>query len=228
MWLAMTTTLVTVLHRSMAPGNGVVTVIGKNNEKRIDYMVFSKNCNGCKMLEKQKNDINYVSLNIKLEKKCQLNHTSSSGSMESTGTVTMFNRSVEINKLRYIEYVGDGDTSSFKDVKDSNPYQNEISIVKRECIGHVQKRMGMRLRNLVKFKKKEILPGLTRKGIDGKGRLSEKNINILQNYYGMAIRQNTTNLYEMKKAIGATLFHCSDLRRRSSSSVLSTMNTQLV
>ena len=46
-------------------------------------------------------------------------------------------RSVEINKLRYIEYVGDGDTSSCKDVKDSNPYQNEISIVKRECLVHV-------------------------------------------------------------------------------------------
>ena len=71
--------------------------------------------------------------------------------------------------------------------------------------------MGTRLRNLVKSKKKEILPGLTREGVDGKGRLSEKNINILQNDYGMAIRQNT-NLYQMKKAIGATLFHCSDLK----------------
>ena len=31
----------------------------------------------------------------------------------------------------------------------------------------------------------------------------------MQNYYGMAIRQNTNDLYSMKKAVGAVLYHCS-------------------
>ena len=49
------------------------------------------------------------------------------------------------------------------------------------------------------------------KGISGKGRLTDKAVNTLQNYYGMAIRQNTGNLYTMKKAVGAVLFHCTNI-----------------
>ena len=49
------------------------------------------------------------------------------------------------------------------------------------------------------------------KKIAGRGRLTDKCINTLQNYYGMAIRQNKDDLYGMKKAVGAILFHCSDI-----------------
>ena len=34
----------------------------------------------------------------------------------------------------------------------------------------------------------------------------------MQNYYGMAIRQNAGQLHEMKKVIGAVLWHCSDIQ----------------
>ena len=34
----------------------------------------------------------------------------------------------------------------------------------------------------------------------------------MQNYYGMAIRQNPGQLHEMKKGIGAVLWHCSDIQ----------------
>ena len=34
----------------------------------------------------------------------------------------------------------------------------------------------------------------------------------MQNYYGMAIWQNPWQLYEMKKGIGAVLWHCSDVQ----------------
>ena len=132
--------------------------------------------------------------------------------MESSGAVAIFNRSVQKHGLRYIQYVGDGDTSSFKDVKDSKPYGNDVEIVKLECLGHVQKRMGTRLRDLRKTMKSVMLPGEKKPGVHGAGRLSDKNINLLQNYYGMAIRQNNDNIYQMKKAIGATLFHCSDIK----------------
>ena len=40
-----------------------------------------------------------------------------------------------------------------------------------------------------------------------KGRLTDKVINTLQNHYGMAVRQNTNNLYTMKKAVTAVLHH---------------------
>ena len=43
--------------------------------------------------------------------------------------------------------------------------------------------------------------------LSGKGKLTEKIINSLQIFYGIAIRQNSGNLYEMKKAAGAILRH---------------------
>ena len=48
--------------------------------------------------------------------------------------------------------MGDGDTSSFSEVVTSQPYKEhgDIIPVKLECVGHVQKRLGTRLRNLVK------------------------------------------------------------------------------
>ena len=58
------------------------------------------------------------------------------------------------------------------------------------------------------------------KGILGKGRLTEKIINKMQNHYGMAIHQNTSSshnnhkekaLYSMKKSVLATLWHCTDM-----------------
>ena len=33
----------------------------------------------------------------------------------------------------------------------------------------------------------------------------------MQNFYGIAIRQNLNDKYEMKKAVGAILFHCTDI-----------------
>ena len=43
----------------------------------------------------------------------------------------------------------------------------------------------------------------------GKGKLTDASINYIQNCYG--IRQNTNNIYQMKKNIGAILFHCSNI-----------------
>ena len=45
-----------------------------------------------------------------------------------------------------------------------------------------------------------------------KGILTEKVINSLKNFYGIAIRQNSSNLYEMKKAVGAILWNCTDMK----------------
>ena len=53
----------------------------------------------------------------------------------------------------------------------------------------LKKRLGTRLRNLRNGKKgKKLRDG---KGILGKGRLYDKITNIMQNYYGMDIHQNT-------------------------------------
>ena len=48
------------------------------------------------------------------------------------------------------------------------------------------------------------------KKISGKGRLTDKVINKMQNYYGLAIRQNAGQLYAMKKSILAILLHLTE------------------
>lgn len=73
-----------------------------------------------------------------------------------------------------------------------------------ECIGHVQKRVGTALRKL-----KRENPGL-----GGKGKLTDSQIDKLQNYYGIAIRSNVGNLAGMKKAIHASLMHCASTEQR--------------
>ena len=57
------------------------------------------------------------------------------------------------------------------------------------------------------------------KRINGKGRITVKICNKMQNYFGMAICQNTAEawnneqakaLYSMKKGVPAVLWHCTD------------------
>ena len=67
-----------------------------------------------------------------------------------------------------------------KDFQPIEKIYGDIIVVKKECIGHVQKRVGTRLRKL----KKSV------KGLGGKGRLTDSTIDKLQNYYGIALRSN--------------------------------------
>ena len=129
----------------------------------------------------------------------------SSGAMESAGAVATFSSSVEKHNLIYSSYLGDGDTSAFNDVLEANPNKDYgILPSKLECTGHVQKRLGTRLRELRKLHKN------TNNPLTGRGKLTDKVINSMQNYYGLAIRNNQGELYKMNKAIGAVLWHCTE------------------
>ena len=78
-------------------------------------------------------------------------------------------------------------------------------MVKEECVGHIQKRMGMRLRDLKSdYHGKKLKDGLK---IGGAGRLTDKLIDTLQTYYGMAIRQHGDDLQGMAKAIWVGFVH---------------------
>ena len=110
-----------------------------------------------------------------------------------------------INMAYVLNYIGDGDSSAYKKVSESKPYGDQ-PVGKLECVGHIQERVGAGLLNLLKENK-----GIGGKGIGGKGegKSTRKVINTLQNYYGMAIRDNkNTTLRQMKAAIAAVLQHC--------------------
>ena len=177
---------------------GFVSVIERCSDKVVDVEVMTKDCRSCKMWNDKKDDPGYT--NWKLTHECQINHEGSSTSMESKGAVQIFNRSIEKHKLRYVNYIGDGDSSAFSKVTESDPYPG-MRINKLECIGHIQKRVGAGLIKLTQDN-----PSIKGRG---EGKLTKKVINTLQNYYGMAIRSSKgTNVMQMKVAIAAVLNHC--------------------
>ena len=182
--------------------NGIVTTISRDCGKCIDYQVVTKSCKACERWSTMEGTDQYDIW--KASHKCPINHFGSSGTMESYGAIEIYNRSVDFHNLRYTGYIGDGDSSFYASVVKAAPY-GDIEIKKMECVGHIQKRMGTRLRNLRKtLKGTKLSDGKT---ISGQGRLTEKIINRMQNYYGLAIRQNIDNRYAMKKAVWAIFFH---------------------
>ncbi|GFV89857.1 uncharacterized protein TNCV_4690861 [Trichonephila clavipes] len=80
-----------------------------------------------------------------------------------------------------------------------------IQLEKLECIDHVMKCMGTRLRRLkAQFKGKILSHG---KCLSGKNRLTEHKIDNLQSYYGSAIRRNHSSVQNMRQAIWAIFLH---------------------
>lgn len=89
-------------------------------------------------------------------------------------------------------------------VSDAKPY-GDTTIEKHECIGRVQKQVGKELCDLkAKLNSKKLNDG---KRLTGKGQLTEKYVDKLQNYYGMAIRSNVGNIENTYRAIWASLHH---------------------
>ena len=87
---------------------------------------------------------------------CTLNHTGSSRKMEVNSIVEMFLRSIVKFGVKYLNYIGDGDSKTFAGILKMIPYGEDCPVTKNECVGHVQKRMHIRLR---KKKKAEKLGG---------------------------------------------------------------------
>eukprot|EP00112_Aurelia_sp_Birch-Aquarium-sp1_P011533 Seg2424.2 transcript_id=Seg2424.2/GoldUCD/mRNA.D3Y31 product="hypothetical protein" protein_id=Seg2424.2/GoldUCD/D3Y31 len=183
--------------RGHASLNGVV-VATSDDGKVLDFKVISKHCKSCQVWSSKEGTPEYEKW--KTSHKCKINHKRSAGAMESAGAIAIFEQSISKYKLRYLKYIGDGDTGSFNKVVEARPY-GDILPEKLECVGHVQKRLGTRLRKLrCDLTGKKLEDG---KKIKGRGRLTDKAINTLQNYFGMAIRQNSSSVYLMKKSIGA-------------------------
>ena len=69
-----------------------------------------------------------------------------------------------------------------------------------ECVGHTQKWLGTRLRNIVKSTKGTANP------IHSKNKLTETVINIMQNYYGLAIPTTGIICMAWRKLLGLFYF----------------------
>jgi hypothetical protein len=181
--------------------SGVVTVISMINGKVLDAEPLCKFCKACNSMEHLRKTNPEAYDQWKLKHACTLNYSGSSSGMEVVGAKAMLGRSIATRQLRYTCYYGDGDSKAFKSIED---IYGDDKVIKMECVGHVQKRVGTRLRKLKKDKT----------GLGGKGRLTNFTVDRLQNYYGIAIRSNVNDLEGMKKAILASLFHVASSKEK--------------
>ena len=178
--------------------NGVITAISIDSGKALDVAILSKSCKGCtRMQGVEKSDPQQFD-SWKASHRCNLNYKGSSPGMEKLGAQKIFQRSVQKHNLYYTSFYGDGDSKAFSAIKDV--YGPSKPAKKFECVGHYQKRVGTRLR-----KKKNVT-----KGLGGKGRLTDAKIDTLQNYFGIALRQNVGNLDNMIKGCMASMYHVSE------------------
>ena len=106
-------------------------------------------------------------------------------------------------QYRYI--ISDGDSKSHNLILQQKPYGEQYVVEKKDCIGHIQKRMSTALRESKKrFAGQKLSDGKT---IGGQGQLTDKLIDSLQTYYRLAIRNGIGSVDTMVKAVQATLCH---------------------
>ena len=123
---------------------------------------------------------------------CIANYRGSAPAMEPNGAERIFKCTKEKQSLIYNDFYGNGDSKSFSSIQ--NVYKDDnIKVIKYKGIGHVEKREETALRQLKKDKK-----------LEGKGKLTDKMIDRLQNYYCVAVRSNVVDIEGMKSAILAT------------------------
>jgi len=71
-------------------------------DKCVDVEVLTKHCNGCKLWRSKKGTPQYQCWLV--DHQCEINHDTSSGSMESVGAINMFKRSIEKNECVYKDH----------------------------------------------------------------------------------------------------------------------------
>ena len=80
---------------------------------------------------------------------CCIDHEGSSSIMEAKGAAELFLRSIEKRNLMHTNVVRDVDSDCFGTVKEEcEKLGIGYNIVKEECVGHIQKRLGTALRQL--------------------------------------------------------------------------------
>ena len=169
---------------------GLVSCIGVFTNKIIGIDVLHKYCPMCKGNDE-----------CKYGDKCRINYQGSSGGMEPVGAVSIIKKIYDSYKVKITQYLGDGDSKAFALVKSTINWPIE----KLECINHISKRMGGRLRKRVKENKTFKFEG--REGLGGKGRLTGQAIDKIQQYYSWIIYRSKSEVEKMRKGVLAMFNH---------------------
>lgn len=174
--------------------NGVSSIIGYYTGKVLDIVVKRSCCQACEFWERKQDTAEYEEWVKTHSNNCSVNRKMKVGAITK-----MFTRSQDKYGVKYINYIGDVDSETYISVINSAPYGDDTLIIKKECIKHMKKKIGHRLRECKK-KMNEL-------GEEGK--LTSKMIDKLTDHYSLAIQENCDSVNEMRNAIWATYFHYS-------------------
>ena len=120
--------------------NGIVSAMSVSTGKVLVFQVKS----GVKAVKPIKvwiKPVKHLAWKLDHDLVCGTNHVGSSGKMDVDGVLEIFKRSEGKHGLRYVSFT-DGDSSTYQTVSKRKPYGEDVTIVKKECVGHVQKRLG--------------------------------------------------------------------------------------
>lgn len=104
-------------------------IIGKHTKKCLYLGIKNKYCYGCQYYERNNKPTK--------DHNCFKNYEGSSTAMEAEIIVEGFSRSIDIHGLRYLEFIGDGDSSVFARLRERVSYGRKIK--KLECKNHAIK-----------------------------------------------------------------------------------------
>ena len=110
---------------------GIVAMIGHETGKVIDAVIKSSYCKVCELWEKKVGTAEYEDYVNEHWPECKANHDGSSGKMEPMGTIQMFERSIEERGVKYLYFIGDGDSKTFKQIQEDKPYGEDCTVKKK-------------------------------------------------------------------------------------------------
>ena len=116
----------------------------------LDYAVLSRYCLECELVGKRLSGEELDTWKQLHADSCSINHTGSSGSMETEAAKVMWARSAELLNAEYTSLLGDADAAVLSALNTLCPYGVDMEIVKHECINHISKRMYWGLEKVVK------------------------------------------------------------------------------
>lgn len=125
-------------YRSLA---GSAVIIGVRTNKIIYMDVKNKYCHVCKIAQSKHTPPNVH--------KCNANYTGPSTGMENAIIVEGFKYCAE-KGARFHQFIGDGDSSTYKTLKDLRLYKNPVVFIdKFDCCNHLDKNYGKKYRALL-------------------------------------------------------------------------------
>lgn len=183
----------------------------------IDYTIRSKYCVECELVGKKLKGDEREQWQQLHQDHCDVNHTGSSGAMETEAAKIMWGRSVDLMDAQYTSILGDGDAAVISALNTMQPYGAHVAVEKQECINHMSKRMFKGLENVLKestahakearIKAKQTATTSVTTSLSGKGKLTAVRMKKWSQYYRNAIVKNAPDVEATRHAIWAIFFH---------------------